>query len=113
MSDYIPDRWVVVKISGYKDRSKPIYKVFASWYGGWAGSDSWKLNSGITKATLEGFIYSFEGSSGSVYECHKDIYGTNMYGMSVLSNMIDKAAENGITIEILPEETNFLELNYE
>jgi hypothetical protein len=36
-----------------------------------------------------------------------------MYGMSVLSNMIDKAAENGITIEILPEETNFLELNYE
>jgi hypothetical protein len=113
MSDYIPDRWVVVKISGYKDRSKPIYKVFASWYGGWAGSDSWKLNSGITKATLEGFVYSFEGSSGSVYECHKDIYGTNMYGMSVLSNMIDKAAENGITIEILPEETNFLELNYE
>jgi hypothetical protein len=113
MSDYIPDRWVIVKISGYKDRSKPVYKVFASWYGGWAGSDSWKLNSGITKATLEGFVYSFEGSSGSVYECHKDIYGTNMYGMSVLSNMIDKAAENGITIEILPEETNFLELNYE
>jgi hypothetical protein len=113
MNDYIPDRWVVVKITGYKDASKPVHKVFASWYGGWAGSDSWKLNSGITKVTLEGFVYSFEGSSGSVYECHKDIYGTNMYGHGVLSNMIEKSKEHGITIEILPEDTNWLEINYE
>jgi hypothetical protein len=26
--------------------------------------------------------------------------------------MITKALDNGITIEVLPEETNFLELNY-
>ena len=113
MSDYIPDRWVVVKISGYEDRSKPVYKVFACWYGGYAGSDSWKLNSGITKATLEGFVYSFEGSSGSVYECHKDSYGYNMYGGSVLNNMIEKSKEHGIEIEVLPENTNWLEINYE
>jgi hypothetical protein len=113
MSDYIPDRWVVVKISGYQDRSKPVYKVFACWYGGYAGSDSWKLNSGITKATLEGFVYSFEGSSGSVYECHKDTYGYNMYGGSVLNNMIEKSKEHGIEIEVLPENTNWLEINYE
>ena len=113
MSDYIPDRWVVVKISGYEDRSTPVYKVFACWYGGYAGSDSWKLNSGITKATLEGFVYSFEGSSGSVYECHKDSYGYNMYGGSVLNNMIEKSKEHGIEIEVLPENTNWLEINYE
>ena len=111
MSEYIPDRWVVVKITG--NDVPPIHKVFACWFGGYAGSDSWKLNSGITKATLEGFVYSFEGSSGSVYECHKDCYGTNMYGMSVLQNMIDKAATNGVTIQILPEATNWLEINYE
>jgi hypothetical protein len=111
MSDYRPDKWVVVKITG-KD-TPPIHKVFASWYGGWAGSDSWKLNSGITKATLEGFVYSFEGSSGSVYECHKDTYGTNMYGGGVLDNMISNAEKNAITIEILPEDTNWLEINYE
>ena len=110
MSNYIPDRWVVVKISS--DTVDPIYKVFACWFGGYAGSDSWKLNSGITKATTEGFVYSFEGSSGSVYECHKHTYGTNMYGMSVLQTMIDNAAKRGVTIEILPEETNFMELNY-
>ena len=111
MSDYRPDKWVVVKISS--DKHSPIHKVFACWYGGWAGSDSWKLNSGITKATLEGYVYSFEGSSGSVYECHKDCYGTNMYGSGVLSNMISNAANNGIIIEVLPEETNWLEIDYE
>jgi hypothetical protein len=113
MSDYTPDKWLVVKISGYKDYPTPIYKVFACWYGGYGGSDSWKLNSGITKATLEGFVYSFEGSSGSVYQCHKDCYGSNLYGKGVLSNMIDKSQENGITIEIMPEDTNWLELVYE
>lgn len=109
MTTYNPDKWVVVKISG---QHKPIHKVFACWYGGYAGSDSWKLNSGITKATLEGYVYSFEGSSGSTYECHKDTYGTNFYGMGVLGNMITQAAERGVTIEILPEETDFLELDY-
>jgi hypothetical protein len=108
MSDYTPDRWVVIKIG-----DENLYKVFASWYGGYGGSDSWKLNSGITSVAFENDVYYFNGSSGSVYECHKSCYGTNMYGMSVLSNMIDKAAKTGITIEILPEHTNWLEINYE
>ena len=111
MSDYTPDKWVVVKIS--RENVDPIYKVFACWYGGWAGSDSWKLNSGITKAILEGNVYSFEGSSGSVYECHKNSYGTNLYGDGVLNNMIDNAARGGVLIEIMPEDTNWLELKYE
>lgn len=111
MSEYRPDKWVVVKISS--DKHPPVHKVFACWYGGYAGSDSWKLNSGITKTTLEGYVYSFEGSSGSVYECHEDCYGTNAYGGSVLGNMISNAANNGITIEVLPEETNWLEIDYE
>jgi len=111
MSEYRPDKWIVVKITG-KDTT-PVYKVFACWYGGYLGSDSWKLNSGITKATLEGYVYSFEGSSGSVYECHKDYYGTNGYGADVLSNMIARAGMNGVTIELMPENTNWMEINYE
>ena len=111
MSVYHPDKWVVVKISG--GDYPPIHKVFACWYGGYAGSDSWKLNSGITKATLEGYVYSFEGSSGSTYECHTDSYGSNFYGMSVINNMIEQAAKDNITIEILPEDTDWLKINYE
>ena len=49
MSDYTPDRWVIVKIVTPKER---LYKVFASWSGGYNGSDSWKMNSGITQASL-------------------------------------------------------------
>jgi hypothetical protein len=111
MSDYRPDKWVVVKISS--DKHPTIYKVFACWYGGYLGSDSWKLNSGITKVTLEGNVFAFDGSSGSVYECHKDVYGTNMYGGGVLDDFITRAKEQGITMEVMPEKTDWFKLQYE
>ena len=111
MSDYIPDKWVVVKIDG--EGFDTLYKVFACWYGGYAGSDSWKLNSGITKAMLDGHTYVFEGSSGSMYYCHEDSYGTNFYGGGVLEGFIEKAKARGTTIEIMPEETDWLKLKYE
>jgi hypothetical protein len=110
MSIYNPDKWIVVHITG--KNIPPIDKVFACWYGGYAGADSWKLNSGITKVTLEGNIYSFEGYSGSVYVCHKDCYGTNMYGSGVLETMTENAKKKGISIEILPEGTDFLHLDF-
>jgi hypothetical protein len=111
MSDYRPDKWVVVKITG--NEYPTYYKVFACWYGGWAGSDSWKLNSGITKVTYKEKLFYFEGSSGSVYECHADNYGYNMYGGGVLHDMIEKSAKHGVAIEIMPEETIFTEIEYE
>ena len=111
MSDYNPDKWVVVRITG-KD-TPPVHKVFACWYGGYLGSDSWKLNSGITRAYEEGQCFMFDGSSGSTYACHKASYGTNGYGSDVLSNMIAKAGMNGVTIELMPENTNWLEIKYE
>ena len=106
MSDYTPDRWVVVKITTDKEQ---LYKVFACWYGGYAGSDSWQINSGIVKVELVDNCYEFYGASGSVYRCHKNCYGTNSYGSSVLTNFINKAEYK---IEIMPENTNWKELNY-
>jgi hypothetical protein len=55
----------------------------------------------------------FDGSSGSTYACHKATYGASSYGFGVLENMVTKALDNGVTIEVLPEETNWLEINYE
>lgn len=107
MSEYIPDKWVVVKIG-----DTDLYKVFACWYGGYAGSDSWKLNSGIASVVKEGYCFDFTGYSGSVYSCHSDTYGTNMYGMGILNNFIENAAKNGVTITVMPEDTDFLTLNY-
>jgi hypothetical protein len=110
MSDYRPDRWTVIRIHA---TGQIIYKVFASWYGGFAGSDSWKLNSGITRATLVGDSWEFDGSSGSVYSCHKDSYGTNGYGGHVLNGLLEKAEQQGIEIDVLSADTNWATLNYD
>ena len=110
MIEYIPDKWVVIKI---KIKDTITHKVFANWYGGWTGSDSWKLNSGITKIEEDGQCYLFHGYSGSVYRCHKNNYGTNLYGSGVLNNLIENMEKRQAEITVLPEETNFLEINYE
>jgi hypothetical protein len=110
MSEYTPDKWVMVKMTN-KD-NEIHYRIFACWYGGYLGSDSWKLNSGVTKITEDKRGYYFEGSSGSVYHCNKNAYGTSGYGYGVLTNMIEKSKDT-LMMEILPEETNFMELNYE
>ena len=110
MSDYTPDRWVVVKIVTATGR---LYKVFASWYGGYTGSDSWKMNSGITRATLVGDSWEFDGSSGSVYTCHKDAYGTNGYGGRVLQGFIDQLPAQGATMEIMSGDTDWTQLQYD
>jgi hypothetical protein len=107
MSKYVPDRWIIIKITSEKGSH---YRVFASWYGGFAGSDSWKLNSGIMSVTLDDHNYfHFIGSSGSVYSCHKNGYGISNYGANVLKGMSNSVS---ITIEQLPEQVNPLELNY-
>jgi hypothetical protein len=111
MSEYTPDRWCVIRIP---DPKETIYKVFASWGGGYGGSDSWKLNSGITQAVLVDGAWEFEGYSGSVYRCGVGSYGTNSYGHSVLMDMIRRTHEGtGIDIEILSEDTDWAHLDYD
>jgi hypothetical protein len=110
MSEYTPDRWVVVKITA---PTQTLYKVFACWYGGYTGSDSWQMNSGITHAALVDDSWEFTGYSGSVYKCHKDSYGTNGYGGSVLQRFIDAAPEQDARIEIMPEDTDWAQVPYD
>lgn len=110
MSEYTPDRWTVVRIH---TPTEILYKVFASWSGGYGGSDSWKLNSGITRATLVGDRWEFDGSSGSVYSCHRDGYGTNGYGSAVLSNMISQAQDQGIQVEVMEGDTDWAAVPYD
>jgi hypothetical protein len=108
--EYIPDKWIVVKIEG---KGIPLhYKVFACWYGGFLGSDSWKLNSGITKVTKKDEFYLFEGCSGSIYKCNEKMYGTHNYGAMVLLSIIKKSKEIETFVETMPYDTNWLELSY-
>jgi len=111
MTEYFPDKWLIVKITN-TNNNKSHYRVFACWYGGYLGSDSWKMNSGITKVTENDGRYEFEGSSGSVYICHKDAYGISGYGSNVLSSLIENGAEQGTLIAVLEENVNVMELEY-
>ena len=111
MSDHVPDKWVVVKIEG---REFPLtYKVFGCWYGGYLGSNTWKLNSGIRKVSKGEDSWLFEGFSGSIYKGFNSNYGMHMYGSGVLNDIINKSEEVGVKVEIMPEHTNWLDLKYE
>ena len=98
--NYYPDRYLVVKIT---NGDKFHYRVFASWYGGFAGSDSWKMNSGIESVVFENDVYKFLGSSGSVYCCHRETWGYSSYSLGVLSGLIDDIKGVGGEIEIVPD----------
>jgi hypothetical protein len=100
MDDHTPDRWLIVKITNTTDNTSH-YRLFASWYGGYLGADAWRLNSGITKVTENVDYFFFEGTSGSVYVCHKGSYGLSGYGSDTLNNLIKKSKEHNIVIEPL------------
>ena len=110
MSDYSPDRWVIVKIV---TATECLYKVFATWGAGYGGSDSWKINSGITHAQLVDNRWEFSGYSGSVYSCHREAYGTNGYGGSVLQGFINQMPGQGATMEIMPGDTDWARVPYD
>lgn len=90
MSEYTPDRWVVIELdnSGVKHQ-----RVFAGWYGGYLDGDSWKINSGITKVEEDAYTYHFHGKSGSIYHCNKSCYGMSMYMASILEGFLSQQTD--------------------
>ena len=92
-------------------QANPVYKILAGWYGGYAKADTWKLNSGCTKVETDGDFLVFTGSSGSRYRVHKNSYRTNYLTGSILTDLQKNNTTS--TIQLMPETTNFLELDYE
>lgn len=110
MTEYTPDRWVLLKIC---TGEQCVYKVLAGWSGGYLYGDSWKLNSGCTKIEDDGQCYLFYGYSGSVYRCHKSSYGLTVMSSGILSSFMDEIQNvPDANILMLPEETNFMEIDY-
>ena len=100
----VPENWVILKIDG----NETYYRVFAGWRGGYTGSDSWKINSGIVSIESDEDYYYFIGHSGSCYKCHKRSYGNLSSWVSGVLNGIIKNSK--IPIEILNKDYNFEEL---
>lgn len=102
MSDYYPHNWVMIKI---RDMG---YKVFGGWRGGYLDGDSWRLNSGVTKAYMEDDLIVFEGYSGSRYYCHPVNYGIR--GIDNLSVLERFAKHDAVTV--MEQDTDWLNINY-
>ena len=110
MREYNPDTWVVLK---FTTPEYTIHKVLAGFYGGYTQGDSWKLNSGITKVEQDGDFYLFYGSSGSVYRCHKNNYRTSGITARVLDSLEYQINHTENKVDVLPEDTNWIEVEYQ
>lgn len=72
MAVYTPDCWAVLEISDENGFSH--YRILCSFYGGYLGSDSWKISSGfdcLSEISETTDYYSIPQSSGSLYKLHK------------------------------------------
>jgi len=95
MSNYAPDRWVVLEVFNGKET---VNKVFAGWYGGYLDGDSWRMNSGNVKEEELDDRWVFTGASGSKYVCYKERYGMTAYMDSVLAEFKVKLPEGSLVI---------------
>ena len=107
MNEYTPDYWQIIKITSTE--GEVLYKVFASWVGGYTTGDSWRMNSGITEVKFKGDYLLFKGHSGSVYKVvnKERAYRTSMYTQSVLESMMKKCDLIGAEMEVLPYSDDF------
>lgn len=101
---YTPDSWVVLKIV---NEGETLYKVLAGWGGGYLDGDSWRMNSGIVKATIGGHHAIFEGYSGSQYVCHRESYRLTMATSGTYNQLKEKF---GDAVELMPEDTDWVDL---
>lgn len=82
---YSPDKWIILKIDSSND---PHLRVFASWWGGYLDSESWRINSGITGVEEYEDYFIFHGNTGSQYKCYKEAYGiASIYAQGVLESL--------------------------
>jgi len=96
-SHYTPDKWVVIEIN---NGVQTYRKILGSWYGGFAGSDSWKLSSAIDEIIIEDDVYHFYNHSGSLYNCHKSSYGMSSYAGSIYQGWVDESEKEDSRVKI-------------
>lgn len=107
MTEYLPDNWVVLKIT-YQNET--VYKVLGGWSGGYLDGDSWRMNSGITRVEDHETYYNFYGYSGSVYKVGKQSYGLRMNNAGVYNQLTEKF---GDAIEMMPEDTDWMNMKWQ
>lgn len=107
MNTYTPDCWQLVRIT--TTEGQIVNKVIAGWRGGFAGSDSWKLSSGIESVIEHDDYFEMPQSSGSTYMCGKGSRHMSSLMSSVYSNFVRELSESGLgVIELIKDEPTTL-----
>ena len=81
---YFPHKWVVIDY-GEEYAATQRYAILAGWYGGFAGSDSWKRSSPIVEWDFKEDDLEVTTESGSKYVLHKGAIGVTMLTQSLIS----------------------------
>lgn len=101
---YTPDTWVFVRI--ISPQNGEVNKIMAGWYGGYAGSDEWRLSSGNVSERHEGDFIVYGQDSGSEYWCHKNTQKMSGLMHSVFNSYEDEIAKlgenSGISMKVIP-----------
>ena len=101
MSEYNPDKWVILK---FKRPTDTFFKVLGSWYGGYLDGDSWRMSSGLERIEEQGDTLLMHNFSGSVYKVHKNMEGMNMIAASIFENAKEEGAKNNVEVSIVTVE---------
>lgn len=91
MSEYTPDKFVVIDYGEEVGYAQQRYAILAGWYGGFAGSDSWKRSSPVVEWHFKEDGLEATTESGSQYVLHKGAIGVTMLTQSLIS-------EAGLTV---------------
>jgi hypothetical protein len=104
MSEYFPDRWIVIDIDNGSS-----FKVFGTWAGSYLSSDSWRLNSFVVRVEETEDHFIFVGNSGSRYYCAKERYGVaGAYNYGILDQLLYPVSD--VPVKVMPEDTDWLNL---
>ena len=100
MSEYYPDKYVMVRITD-KKTDEIHYRVLGSWYGGYLDGDSYRLNSGVEKyERTDDSKIRFYGGSGSLYEVDEKMYGMSIHAQSWLAQIAENSKDD-VTVEVI------------
>jgi hypothetical protein len=101
MNTYTPDCWELIKLTE-ASTGQVTYKVVAGWYGGFAGSNSWKISSGIKQVIEHNEYFEMPQFSGSSYRCGKGTRRMSSLMHDTVAHYQRRLTEAGLgTLEVL------------
>lgn len=94
-----PDKWVILHVND----QQPFFKILSAFYGGYLGSDSWRLSSPIVKIEYNNGENKFliTTDNGTAYELCQECYGFASVSNDIYENIKKDADDNNILFNVI------------